>query len=189
VLDEAQLNLEARAVDFIAYLENEQVLYGYCPGFRLSGMLREADKAGVTGTKGVTPTHAAARTGAHITPGFALPLTAFPANRSETALARLAASKISVELCRNVIETNLESMNLLIHPAMTLLNVGYYDRAEVKSEPVSFCGTGNTAHAGKLVEALNAERPAVCEAYGVQYRSVLDHIRILSGADVQEAVA
>ena len=78
---------------------------------------------------GITPTHAAARTGAHITPGFALPLTAFPSNRSKTVLARLAASTKSLELCRNVIETNLESMNLLIHPAMALLNVGYYDRA------------------------------------------------------------
>ena len=50
VLDEVQLNLEARAVDFIAHLENEQVLHmnmhGYCPGFRLSAMLREADTAG-----------------------------------------------------------------------------------------------------------------------------------------------
>ena len=39
---------------------------------------------------------------------------------------------------------------------------------------------------------MDAERPAVCEAYGVRYRSVLDHIRILygaEGADVQEAVA
>lgn len=155
-------------------------------------MLREADKAGVTVTEGVTPNHAAARTGAHITPGFirrALLLAAFPANRSETSLDRLAAITKSVEPCRNVIETNLESMNLLIHPAMALLNVGYYDRAEAKGERASFYGTGNTAHAGKLVEALDAKRPAVCEAYGVRYRSVLDHIRILYGADVQEAVA
>jgi len=75
----------------------------------------------------------------------------FPANRSETALDRLAAITKSVEPCRNVIETNLESMNLLIHPAMALLNVGYYDRAEAKGERASFCRTGNTAHAGKLV--------------------------------------
>ena len=199
VLDEVQLNLEVRAADFIPHLENEQVLHvnmhGYWPGFRLSAMLRDADKAGVTVTESVTPTHAAARTGAHITPGFirrALPLAAFPANRSETALARLAAITKSVEPCRNVIETNLESMNLLIHPAMALLNVGYYDRAEANGERASFYGTGNTAHTGKLVEALDAERPAVCEAYGVRYRSVLDHIRILygaEGADVQEAVA
>ena len=50
VLDEVQLNLEARAMDFIAHLENEQVLHmimpWLCPGFRLSAMLREADTAG-----------------------------------------------------------------------------------------------------------------------------------------------
>ena len=98
----------------------------------------------------------------------------------------------SAEPCRNVIETNLESMNLLIHPAMALLNVGYYDRAEADGKRADFYGTGNTVHAGKLVEALDAERPAVCEAYGLRYRSVLDHIRILydaKGENVHEAVA
>jgi opine dehydrogenase len=199
IVDEVQLNLEARAVDFIPHLENGQVLHvnmhGYWPSFRLATMLREADKAGVTVTEGVTPTHAAARTGAHITPGFirrTLPLASFPANRSEMAMARLSAITKLVEPCRNVIETNLESMNMLIHPAMALLNIGYYDRAEAKGERASFYGTGNTAHTGKLVEALDAERPAVCEAYGVRFRSVLDHIRILydaKGGDVQEAVA
>lgn len=190
VVDEIQLNLEARAKDFIPHLENGQVLHvnmhGYWPGFRLASMLRTADKAGVTVTEGVTPTHAAARTGANVTPGFirrALPLAAFPANRSEMAMARLAAITKSVEPCQNVIATNLESMNLLIHPAMSLLNVGYFDRAEARGERASFYGTGNTAHAGKLVEALDAERPAVCAAYGVRYRSVLDHIRVLYGGD------
>ena len=62
VVNEVQLNLEARAADFIPHLENGQVLHvnmhGYWPGFRLAAMLREADKAGVTVTEGVTPTHA-----------------------------------------------------------------------------------------------------------------------------------
>lgn len=104
VVNEVQLNLEARAADFIPHLENGQVLHvnmhGYWPGFQLAAILREADKAGVTVTEGVTPTHAAARSGAHITPGFirgALPLAAFPANRSETALDSLAAITKSVE--------------------------------------------------------------------------------------------
>lgn len=199
VMDEAQLDLEARAPKFIPHLENGQVLHvnmhGYWPGFRLAPLLRAADKAGVTVTEGVTPTHAAARSGARVTPGFirrTLPLAAFPANRSEAAMERLAAIVRSAEPCRNVIETNLESMDLLIHPAMALLNVGYYDRAEADGKRADFYGTGNTVHAGKLVEALDAERPAVCEAYGLRYRSVLDHIRLLYGAkgeNVHEAVA
>ena len=46
--------------------------------------------------------------------------------------------------------------------------------------------------AGRLAEILDAERPAVCDAYDVRYRSVLDHIRILYGGDgdsVHQAVA
>ena len=52
-------------------------------------------------------------------------------------------------------------MNLLGHPALALLNVGYFDRAEAQGQPISFYGTGNTAHAGRLVEALDVERPVL----------------------------
>ena len=199
VVDEVQMDLEARAPHFVPHLENGQVLHvnmhGYWPALRLAPFLREADKAGVTVTEGVTPTHAASRNGAELTPGFlrrTLPLAAFPANRSETAMARLAAITKSAEPCRNVIETNLESMNLLIHPAMSLLNVGFYDRRMAAGRPADFYGTGNTENAGRLAEVMDQERVPVCEAFGVRYRSVLEHIHILYGGDgesVHEAVA
>ena len=118
-------------------------------------------------------------------------MAAFPANRSSEAMRRLAAITTAVEPRCNVIETNLESMNLLIHPALALLNVGYFDRAEADRHPISFYGVGNTAYAGKLAEALDAERPAVCAAFGVRFRSLLDHIHTLyggSGASVRDAV-
>lgn len=199
VVDELQLGLEERAKSFIPHLENGQVLHvnmhGYWPGLRLASQLRDADKAGVTVTEGVTPTHAASRDGANLKPGFlrrTLPLAAFPANRSEMAMERLAAITKSVEPCRNVIETNLESMNLLIHPAMSLLNVGFFDRRIAEGRPADFYGTGNTENAGRLAEVMDEERPDVCKAYGVRYRSVLEHIHILYGGDgdtVHEAVA
>lgn len=171
VVDETQLGLEARAAAFVPHLENGQVLqvnmHGYWPALRLASMLREADKAGVTVTEGVTPTHGAKRDGADVKPGFmrrVLPMAAFPANRREAALERTAAITKNIEPCRNVIETNLESMNLLIHPAMALLNVCTYDRAEAKGERASFYGDGNTVHAGKLAEAMDAARQPVCAA-------------------------
>ena len=199
VVDELQLNLEERARAFVPYLENGQVLHvnmhGYWPGFRLAAILREADKAGVIVTEGVTPTHAAARNGADVTPGFlrrTLPLAAFPANKTESALECLAAITMSAEICRNVIETNLESMNLLIHPAMSLLNVGLYDRRAAAGRKADFYGTGNTENAGRLAEVMDAARQPICAAYGTRYRSVLEHIHILyggAGDTVHEAVA
>jgi len=199
VVDELQLNLEARAKDFVDHLENGQVLHvnmhGYWPGFRLAAMLRDAGKEGVIVTEGVTPTHAAGRNGADVTPGFlrrTLPVAAFPANKTEVAMERLAAIMMSAEVCKNVIETNLESMNLLIHPAMSLLNVGFYDRRMAAGRKADFYGTGNTESAGLLAELMDAARKPICAAYGTRYRSVLEHIHILyggKGANVHEAVA
>ena len=74
---------------------------------------------------------------------------------------------------------------------MTLLNIGYFDRCEADGEPISFYGTGNTPNAGRFAEALDGERPAVCEAYSVRFRSLLEHIHRLyggSGDTVYEAV-
>ncbi len=69
--------------------------------------------------------------------------------------------------------------------------MGYFDRAEAGGRSISFYGTGNTHHAGRLAEALDVKRPAVCDAFGVRFRSLLDHIHTLyggSGASVHEAV-
>ncbi|MDP6257515.1 MAG: hypothetical protein QGH63_00325 [Rhodospirillales bacterium] len=41
-----------------------------------------------------------------------------------------------MELPRCVVETNPENINLLVHPAMALLNVGYFDRETVVGETV-----------------------------------------------------
>ena len=73
-----------------------------------------------------------------------VPIAVFPAERAEAVSKFFPLIMGSWELCRCVIETNLENINLLVHPAMALLNVGYYDRAEAAGDTVSFYGTGNT---------------------------------------------
>lgn len=198
VLDVEPMELEDRAADVIPHLENGQVLYvnshGYWPSLRLAPALRAADKAGVTILEGIAPNVGSRRTGAEVTSYYVrreVPFAAFPANRTADAERFLPFISPSAELLRDVIETNFENLNMLVHPAMTLLNVGYFDRAEAAGDPISFYGTGNTAHAGKLAEALDAERTPACAAYGVRYRSLLDHIHRIYGAGgdtVHEAV-
>ncbi len=198
VMDVQAIELEERAAKLIPHLENGQVLYvnthGYWPGLRLAAALRSAGKAGVTVIEGMAPNLSAQRTGAEITSYFMrhkIPVTAFPANRAEDAMRFLPLITASAERLRNVIETNFENINLLVHPAMALLNVGYFDRAEAAGEPASFYGTGNTVHAGRLAEALDAERPTVCDAFGVRFRSLVDHIHHLyggTGDSVHDAV-
>lgn len=188
VLDVEAGDIEARAAAIVPHLENGQVLYvnthGYWPALRLAPALRAADKIGVTVIEGMAPNISAKRTGAEVTNYFLrrdVPIAVFPANRAPEVQRFLPLLLGSWELCRDVIETNLENINLLVHPAMALLNVGYFDRAEAAGETVSFYGTGNTVNAGRLAESLDAERPAVCEAYGVRFRSLVEHIHRLYG--------
>ena len=198
VLDVEAGEIEARAAAVIPYLENGQVLYvnthGYWPALRLAPMLRSADKAGVTVLEGIAPNISAKREGAEVTSYFLrreIPVAVFPANRAPNVTRLLPIILASSELRRCVIETNFENINLLVHPAMALLNVGYFDRAEAAGDPISFYGTGNTVHAGRLAEALDAERPAICEAFGVRFRPLLEHIHRLyggAGGTVHDAV-
>lgn len=198
VMDVEPLELEERAAALIPHLENGQVLfvstYGYWPALRLAPALRAADKAGVTVAEGTAPSIAAIRTGAKVTPRVIrceIPVAAFPANRASVSMQYLPLIMAAADLRRSVIETNFENINLMVHPAMALLNVGYFDRAEAKGEPISFYGTGNTAHAGRLAESFDAERPAVCGAYGVRHRPLVEHIQRLyggPGGTVHEAV-
>lgn len=188
VMDVEPIELEARAADVIPHLENGQLLYvnshGYWPALRLAPALREADKAGVTVLEGTAPNITSRRNGAEVTRYVVrreVPVAAFPANRTQDAERFLPLLMEAPEVCRDVLETNFENLNMMVHPAMTLLNVGYFDRAEAAGDQISFYGTGNTVHAGRLAEAMDAERPAACAAYGVRYRSLLDHIHRIYG--------
>ena len=144
--------------------------------------------------EGMAPNLSAKRAGAEVSTYFLrrdVPIAVFPADRAEAVSKYFPLIMGSWELRRCVIETNLENINLLVHPAISLLNVGYHDRAEAAGDTVSFYGIGNTVHAGKLAEALDAERPAVCDAFGVRFRSLVEHIHRLyggAGDSVHEAV-
>lgn len=198
VMDVAAQDLEEEGGRLIPFLENGQVLYinshAHWSGMRLAPLLRAADKAGVIVMEGVVPTVTATRDVHNITPIHmrrGIPISAFPANRSHEGAERLRPVVPSAEFRKDSIETNFENMNLLVHPGMGLLNVGYFDRRDAAGESSDFYGIGNTLGTGRLTEAMDAERRPVCAKYGVRYRPVLDHIRNLYGCDgenVYEAV-
>lgn len=188
VMDVSANELEARSDALIPFLENGQVPYinshAHWSGLRLAAPLRLADKAGVTVVDGIVPTVSASRTDATVTPLFMrreVPVSAFPANRTSQATDRLRSVVASIEVRRDTIETNFENMDMLVHAAMGLLNVGYFDRCAARGEPVDFYGVGNTVHTGLLSEAMDRERRAVCEAYGVRYRPLAELLHRLYG--------
>ena len=195
VMDVAALELESRFAELLPHLRNDQVVHvnthGYWPALRVAGTLREAGKAGVTLSEGIAPTIAAGRDGAVVTPHVLrrnILLGVFPAERTTRAMERLGAIFHSLEPARNVLHTNLGSMNFLIHPGIALVNVGYFDRAEARGEGISFYGTGNTVHAGRLAEALDRERPDVHAVFGMPYRTLRDQIVRLYGTEGRDLV-
>jgi hypothetical protein len=197
-MDIAAVELEKRVRRIAPYLENDQVLYinshAHWSGMRLAPILQSSDKAGVIVMEGTVPTISAKRDAYNITPIYmrrGIPISAFPANRSQEGSERLKAIVPSAGFRQDSIETNFENMDMLVHPAMGLLNVGYFDRCDAADKPSDFYGIGNTVGTGRLTEAMDAERLPVCAKYGVRYRPVLEHIRNLygcRGATVQEAI-
>ncbi|WP_424986888.1 NAD/NADP octopine/nopaline dehydrogenase family protein [Microbulbifer sp. S227A] len=188
VMDVTGDDVERRFRDLLPHLENGQVVHvnthGYWPSLRVAGMLRAAGKSGVTLTEGVTPSIAAGRDGAVITPHTLrrnVLVAAFPASRSDQARDQLARIFHSFEMARDVLHANLSGMNFLIHPGIALVNIGYFDRAGARGDRISFYGTGNTENAMRMTEALDAERPAVAALLDVPCPSVSEQVARIYG--------
>ena len=159
--------------------------HGYWPSLRAArvwGAVRLNDFALSEGT---APSHAGAlhdggRVEIHVVRRN-IALGVFPANRTEAAAARLARVLPLFRPARDVLETNLESMNFLVHPAIALLNWASFERAADADHAIDFYGRGNTADAGRLAEALDAERHAPMQALGLHPRRLADQIAALYG--------
>jgi hypothetical protein len=68
-----------------------------------------------------------------------------------------------------VLVTGLENLNLIVHPAMVLPNVGAMERAKLDGRTFGFYQEGVVPAAGVLGDALDGERRSVCAAYGVEH--------------------
>ena len=102
-----------------------------------------------------------------------IPLSAATkASRSGEALAALKPLFPYFTAASSVLQTGLENLNLIVHPAMVLPNVGAMERAKLEGRVFGFYQNGVVPAAGVLGDALDAERKRVCEAYGVEHTSM-----------------
>ena len=146
--------------------------HGYWPAARLTPLLRKAGREDVLVTEAPAPTHAARFEGTVVTPkGLrkGIPIATVPASRSAEALAALKPLFPDFTAASSVLQTGLENLNLIVHPAMVLPNVGAMDRAKLDGRKFGFYQEGVVPVAGVLGDALDAERKRVCEAYGVAH--------------------
>ncbi|MCW5695096.1 MAG: NAD/NADP octopine/nopaline dehydrogenase family protein [Bauldia sp.] len=171
------------------HLEPGQVVhidtYGYWAALRGWKVLAAHGKTEVTLTESIAPLATGLSTGTDarlVWRRRQLPVAAMPASRTETAFAVLREVFASVRPAENVLATGFANLNMLVHPAIALVNVGWFDRATEEDGKANFYGAGNTASASRLTEALDVERQAACAAFGVPWESVLRYVRDLYGA-------
>ncbi|HYH42773.1 MAG TPA: NAD/NADP octopine/nopaline dehydrogenase family protein [Burkholderiales bacterium] len=146
--------------------------HGYWPAARLTPLLRKAGREDVLVTEAPAPTHAARVNGTVVTPKglrSGIQIATVPASRSGEALAALKPLFPYFTAASSVLQTGLENLNLIVHPAMVLPNVGAMERAKLEGRTFGFYQDGVVPAAGVLGDALDAERKRVCEAYGVEH--------------------
>jgi opine dehydrogenase len=144
--------------------------HGYWPAARLTPLLRKARRDDVLVTEAPAPTHAARIEGTVVSPKglrSGIRIATVPAARTEQALAALQPLFPHFAAASSVLQTGLENLNLIVHPAMVLPNVGAMERAKLEGRKFGFYQDGVVPAAGVLGDALDAERKRVCEAYGV----------------------
>jgi opine dehydrogenase len=146
--------------------------HGYWPAARLTPLLRKASREDVLVTEAPAPTHAARIEGTVVTAKglrSGIQIATVPASRLDEALARLKPLFPYFTAASSVLQTGLENLNLIVHPAMVLPNVGAMERAKIEGRKFGFYQDGVVPAAGVLGDALDAERKRVCEAYGVEH--------------------
>ena len=176
---------EGRMKYIAPYIEDEQIInfntYGYWPSLRVSKYV----KKNATLTESPAPIYWPAGKIGHLKPLFIrnhVPVAAFPSNRNEEAINVLKDVFPQFEMAKNVIQTNLENINLMVHPPIALLNIGWFDRCDEKGEKIGFYETGNTVHTGLLMELLDEERREICKAFDVRALPIDDFVKQLYGS-------
>jgi opine dehydrogenase len=183
-LDMPAPEFEERFATLIPHLEPGQVvhvnIHGYWPALRLAPLLRRAGREDVTLIESTAPSHAAEHADGAVKAQWLrrkLPIATFPADRHDEAFRLVSSVNPTVVPALNVLETSFAGINMMIHAAMSMLNIGWFDRAVKGGEAVYFYRDGNTPHTGKLTEAQDAERRPVCTAYDVAYRPLAQDLR------------
>lgn len=168
--------------------------HGYWPAARLTPLLHKAGREDVLVTEAAAPTHAARVNGSVVTAKalrLGIEMTTVPASRNPEALARMQSIFPHVKAASSVLQTGIENLNLIVHPAMVLPNIGLMERAGLDGRRVGFYQECVVPSVGVLGDALDAERARVCKAYGIAHTSMpaaIEQYYGMRGKDFYEAM-
>ncbi|HSO27341.1 MAG TPA: NAD/NADP octopine/nopaline dehydrogenase family protein [Anaerolineales bacterium] len=118
----------------------------------------------------------------------AVPLAALPASCTASVLDCLHPAYPQYIDGVNVLQTGLNNMGAIFHPALTLLNAG---RIESTRGDFQFYIEGVTPSVARILEVLDRERVTVAAALGIRARTAMDWLEMAygaTGANLYEAI-
>jgi len=118
----------------------------------------------------------------------AVPLAALPATRTQQVLETVQEAYPQFIDGENVLNTGLNNMGAVFHPALTLLNAG---RIESTMGEFQFYIDGVTPAVGRVLEVLDRERVTVASALGIRAKSALEWLKMAydtTGDDLTDAI-
>ena len=101
-----------------------------------------------------------------------VPVAALPAHRTPEAVELLSELLPGMVAAPSVLHTSFENIGAVLHPAITLFNIGLIDRGQ----EFHFYSDSSVAVAN-FVQKLDEERLLLGEAYGLKLTSLFDWIR------------
>lgn len=118
----------------------------------------------------------------------AVPLAALPATRTQCVLDAICEAYPQFIHGVDVLNTGMNNMGAIFHPALTLLNMGWI---EATHGDYQFYIDGVTPSVARVLEVLDRERSTVASALGIRARTSLEWLKLAyntSGADLHEAI-
>ncbi len=118
----------------------------------------------------------------------AVPLAALPATRTPLVLEALSPAYPQFIDGGNVLQTGLNNMGAIFHPALTLLNAGWIENTRGEFQ---FYIDGVTPSVARVLEVLDRERVTVAAALGIRARTALEWLKMAydaTGADLYQAI-
>ncbi len=118
----------------------------------------------------------------------AVPLAALPATRNRLVLDRIHEAYPEYIDGVNVLQTGLNNMGAIFHPALTMLNAGWIESTHGDYQ---FYIDGVTPSVARVLEALDRERVTVASSLGIRGRTGLEWLKMAydsNGENLYEAI-
>jgi opine dehydrogenase len=179
------------------YLRKGQIIVLHpgrtCGALEFSKVIRDGGcKADVTIAEAETFIYAARSDGPAAARIFrikeAIPLAALPATRTQLVLDAITEAYPQFIDGVDVLNTSLNNMGAIFHPALTLLNAGWIESTHGDYQ---FYIDGVTPSVARMLEVLDRERVTVASALGIRARTALEWLKLAydtTGEDLHEAI-